>query len=204
MKKLIVVLFILLSCIPLFARSQFGLSFSFENFWYTEPVDDLQIRSFIIGLEGANDFRDPGGLGIEYGIGLRNTINMKQGSFSNSNHGFNPELLVNFGLGYWHQFNNVFNFQSALGIRGTITTENSYVLDSFGISAIEAFGLNLAVYLKLAAEATLDHLKISIGCSGGIPVLNFMQSTSSNSTTSHHVDIKGIYVSPFISASIVL
>lgn len=203
MKKLIVVLLILLSCIPLFARTQFGLSLSYDNMWLYKPVDDTQIRSIIVALEGGNDFGSPGGIGIEYSLGFSSLLNVKNGSSVTYSSQFKPELLLSAGFGWWHYFNEFLGFAATTGMRGTFSTQNEYVLNSVGTSYFEYFNFTLSLYFKLAAELVLDPVKFSIGCSVGLPLFNLYSVTDGANSSNHDLDISGFYASPYISASFV-
>lgn len=201
MRKIIVILSLLL-CVAFSAfaaEGQIGLTLGFQNFWYDQDDGpaDMEERSLIITLDGANFFGENGGFGVEYGIGMSNVLNRKSGDLTVDSEEFHPDLALRLGLAYRYGFSDMFGIVAGLGASGHMSWHDDYM----GWDKVTT--MSISMYGKLALDITFGSIRIDAGVGVGGPVYSKAEISVGDVTRSGETDLSGIFATPYISLSYV-
>lgn len=204
MKKIVVLLLLLASLVPLSAMdSQIGVSIAPEWFWVTafegnKAPESTGATSFYLTVDGANYFGENGGFGIEYGLGMAFPINTWAGDMTTEANG-DVEFAFRVGAGYRHEFNSLIGIAAGLGLNGSSYSQTGDT--GYGYTG-KASIFSLGIYGRVAVDFTfIDFLRINAGVAMGGPVYSSMKVSSMGQSMSMDIDLSGFYLAPFVGVS---
>ena len=215
MKKVVSILLclVLVSGAVFAAEGRIGVSLVPEWFFGGPKVNnevpkDTGSTSMMLLAEGANYFGKEGGLGIEYGLGVKFPINTWTGDIKAEDDSASA-FAVKVGLGYRHEFNDLIGISLGAGALGSVTrvSEGGEIFGQTISGSSTTFILDL--YGSVAADFTLiDVLRLEVGAMLGGPVYTGSSaevSIGGGSWGSDPVDLNygGFNLAPFVRVSFV-
>lgn len=202
MKKLFAILLIVLAVTPLFAsEGQIGATLGYQNAWLFEiegnDTGDMQSRTLVMSVNGANYFGSNGGFGVEYGIGMTNLLNTKYENLTVDDEEFDPGLILNLGVSYRYGITDMIGISAGLGLSAEMDWANGQDI-VYIQKDVDLFEFDLGMYGKIAADFTFfDDLRLNVGLEMGGPL--YKSITAESNTES--IDISAFYLTPYVSLS---
>ena len=174
MKKLFAILLIVLAVTPLFAfEGQIGATLGYQNAWLFEiegnDTGDVQSRTLVMSVNGANYFGSNGGFGVEYGIGMTNLLNTKVENLTVDDEEFDPGLILNLGASYRYGITDMIGISAGLGLSVGMDWANGqdivYIqkdVDLFGGGNLSPEGSMKKLFGMVKAQAETNPKKSAI------------------------------------------
>lgn len=205
MKKILLfTILILMIVFPVFSESQTGVQIGYEKFRFFE-VEGINTGNYgqtriPIMINGAFYGKEPGGLGIEYGIGGIFLLNTWQDNISVSPNEISTGWFCKLGLNYRHQVSNLFGMIAGLGVYGTYDSEDT----SENGTKYSASEIDLFLYGKIGLDLTFgESFRFDLGAHVGGPIWAYATVTAGTQKVSGDMSMSGISFIPYIGLSYV-
>ena len=203
-KALLIVILIMVVTVSVFSESQTGIQVGYEKFRFFE-VEGINTGNYgqtkiPVMLNGAFYGKEPGGLGIEYGIGGIFLLNTWQDNISISPNGISAGWVCRLGLNYRHQISNLFGMLLGLGVYGTYDSEDT----SENGTTYRASEIDLFLYGKVGLDLTFgESFRFDLGAQVGGPIWAYATITAGTDKASGDISMSGITFIPYVGLSYV-
>ena len=205
MKKILVALLVLSVAIGAVSASDGRIGVSISPEWFWNNTGDSGVSSgstnFSLMAEGANYFGKKGGLGIEYGLGVTFPLNTwVEGSDPINVEDAPSSFIFKAGVGYRHEFSDLFGISAGVGINGKFQSRSYTVLGS----EVSGNAFILGMYGDVMVDITLlEFLRINVGVMVGGPVYSAVNGSIGNIDIdmSDMFDTSGFSLAPVVALS---